>query len=674
MSIRVKCDSCFKSFAVSDEKAGKRVRCPGCKEVLTVPSDDEEPEPAPRPRKASGQKKKKAAKSQAPWLLIGIGGGVLVVAIVVGFLLMGGENKPADVAQPAPPNGAAPAMPNANAVTPAVPIVPGTPTANAPTTPSTAAPVVSAPTEVAWAVKADPLPQPIEWPESWKGKVDIFGSASDALFPTSPSPMMADVESGSELKNAQVWNLVTGQKVSAFKGKTGPMSAPERRLSPDGKYLLGKAVDKENNTKVDLWSLETSQLVRQIPADAAGMNLAFADFLPGDRIVTITTGKQGDKKASHRLRVFDLKSGEQLLQSGDDNLLEPRNADFSPGRRYLASYSRAVRGDLVIYDTQTCQLVAKKLMSGKGADSVEGVGFSPLGDKIAVAMGGYNVSRLVVLDAATGNEVQEHRYPVSFRSLAPGLLYTGPTIDWFPDGSALLLNGTTAIDLVSGRVVWTLFTTPDEYSLDNTNRRLPVPGGFLMISGKLNKAKFTLLPFDAKSLSLAQSLATDNSLEALIKPSQKVSLEVKVDKLLFGTTEETQKGLEGTYREILEAAGFEVADAQSVVFKVEYAEAAGGKFEQFGRSPIGGGAGQSVVGTKGQVKLEWATDQKVSLWKHAFEFAPRTISVKGEFTVEAARKSMFEQLQSFAFSQPLPYYLSTDKKTWLPVSVTVVRE
>jgi hypothetical protein len=35
---------------------------------------------------------------------------------------------------------------------------------------------------------------------------------------------------------------------------------------------------------------------------------------------------------------------------------------------------------------------------------------------------------------------------------------------------------------------------------------------------------------------------------------------------------------------------------------------------------------------------------------------------------------MFEQLQSFAFSQPLPYYLSTDKSTMLPVSVTVVRE
>ncbi len=320
MSIRVKCDSCSKSFAVSDEKAGKRVRCPGCKEVLTVPSDDQElePEPASRPRKASGQKKKKAAKSQAPWLLIGIGGGVLVVVIVVGFLLMGGPDKPAEVAQPAPPNGAAPAMPNAN---PATPPAPGTPTANAPATPST-------PVSVAWAAKADPVPQPIEWPESWKAKVDVFGSASEVLFPTSLSPFVMDLEAGAEVRGGQVWNLTTGQKLQTFNGKTGPLSAPERRLSPDAKYLLGKAVDKENNTKLEIWSLETSQLVRQISADDAGMNLAFADFLPGDRLITITTGKQGDKNAPHRLRVFNLSSGERL-QSHDDNLLEPRNAVFS---------------------------------------------------------------------------------------------------------------------------------------------------------------------------------------------------------------------------------------------------------------------------------------------------------------------------------------------------------
>lgn len=655
MSIRMKCDSCSKVFSVSDEKAGRRVRCPGCEAVLSVPAD-EEPASAPRPRKASGpKKKKKSAKSQGPWLFVGIGVGALALIGVVGFLLTRGPDVPV--------NGD-PAVPLANSN--------GDPSAP-PSNPAAANGAATTPAQVAWAVKADPVAPPIEWPESWNAKVDIFGTPSEALFPTSLSPLVADVEGGKEVSGCEVWNLVTGAKLSTFKGKMGPMNPADRRLSPDGKFLLGKSAEKDNFTKLDVWSLESGQFLRQIDTDAANMNLTFADFLPGDRIVTVTTGRQPDNKNVQRLRVVDFKSGNRAFDSGDDNLLDPRNAAFSHGRRYLASPSRSASGELVIYDTQTGQLVAKKSMSGQGTDSVVGVGFSPLGDKIAVALNGYNVSRLVVLDTATGNELQNHHYSASFSNLVPGILYGGPTIDWLPDDKAVLLRGTVAVDLVSGRLVWTLFTAENEYGLDNSYRRLPVPGGFLTISGKLGKAKITRLPFDPASLSLAQSLSTDNSVEALLKPGQKVSLKVTVEKLRFGTPEETQKTLEGTYREILAAAGFELADDQPVLFKVAYSEELGHKFEQFLRGPAGGGA-QSIEGTNAHVKLEWSTGTNDSLWKHAYSYAPRVVSMRGEFTAENARKSMFEKLQGVAHGQPLPYYLSTDKKTMLPAAITVVRE
>ena len=54
-----------------------------------------------------------------------------------------------------------------------------------------------------------------------------------------------------------------------MKATTGPMT--ERRLSPDGKMFLGRVVEKDKPTKVDVWSIETGQLVRQITADVAGM-------------------------------------------------------------------------------------------------------------------------------------------------------------------------------------------------------------------------------------------------------------------------------------------------------------------------------------------------------------------------------------------------------------------
>lgn len=37
MTIQFKCDSCGKALKVDDSKAGKRVKCPGCQEVITIP-------------------------------------------------------------------------------------------------------------------------------------------------------------------------------------------------------------------------------------------------------------------------------------------------------------------------------------------------------------------------------------------------------------------------------------------------------------------------------------------------------------------------------------------------------------------------------------------------------------------------------------------------------------
>jgi hypothetical protein len=117
MSISLICE-CGKKLAVKEELAGKKVRCPACESLLTVPSlsdeklarkrpaavhDDEEDEDRDqeevRPRKK--KKKKRAAKSnKLTW--IGAGVGVLLlgfccVGLVAGggwwFFLRGGPEK-----------------------------------------------------------------------------------------------------------------------------------------------------------------------------------------------------------------------------------------------------------------------------------------------------------------------------------------------------------------------------------------------------------------------------------------------------------------------------------------------------------------------------------------------------------------------------------------------------
>lgn len=146
---------------------------------------------------------------------------------------------------------------------------------------------------------------------------------------------------------------------------------------------------------------------------------------------------------------------------------------------------------------------------------------------------------------------------------------------------------------------------------------------------------------------------------------------MQIDKLRFGSPEETKKVLETMYRDMLDSAGFELADDQPLVFKVTYSEAAGAQFQQ----GFGANTGKPAVeGTKALVNLEWTSDKTVSLWKHSFEYFPRTVSARGELNAENVRKSMFEQFRGFAFGQPLPYFLSTDKTTMLPIMATIVRE
>lgn len=293
---------------------------------------------------------------------------------------------------------------------------------------------------------------------------------------------------------------------------------------------------------------------------------------------------------------------------------------------------------MVVYDLKTCQLAARQTVGRNPNDSIEAIAFSPKGDKLAIGLSVYPSTRLVLMDAANGKESQEHRYPVYYSDFVPGILYQGPPMEWLPDASALLLGGTMALDAVSGRQLWLCYTAPNEYNLDNSRRRVPVPGGFLTVGGKSGVSKITLLPLPESSSELAQSLLGNNSVEAILKPGQKVSLAVQVDKLRFGTPDETKKALETMYRNMLESAGFELTDGQPLMLTVTYTEAVGGQFNQGFGPGVGAGGGQPVEGTKALVNLEWTSDKTVSLWKHSFEYFPTTVSARSQLTPENVRE------------------------------------
>jgi hypothetical protein len=97
MAITVVCD-CGKEFKVKDELAGKKVKCPACQTVLTVPQPEEEMAegPPPKARKQpaaveededqgdeiiSRKDKKKGGKKSNTLLFVGIGCGLLLLCV-----------------------------------------------------------------------------------------------------------------------------------------------------------------------------------------------------------------------------------------------------------------------------------------------------------------------------------------------------------------------------------------------------------------------------------------------------------------------------------------------------------------------------------------------------------------------------------------------------------------
>lgn len=105
MPISLSCPSCDRGLKVKDELAGRKIRCPKCSKVITVPADEEEPvaksrlsedeDERPRPKQAVRQRdedeeeederprKKKKKKKKGPGLVRYVVGGVVLAALLV---------------------------------------------------------------------------------------------------------------------------------------------------------------------------------------------------------------------------------------------------------------------------------------------------------------------------------------------------------------------------------------------------------------------------------------------------------------------------------------------------------------------------------------------------------------------------------------------------------------
>jgi S1-C subfamily serine protease len=151
MAIQVTCDSCFYTFSVKDEHAGKKGKCPECGEAVPIPGRSSKPSgsrSAPAANSSISRRpssRKEASESnQGTLIAAGIAGGIVVVGLALFLFLRSGSSAPSNApAQPVATNNTpAPPISSPPSVPPAAPTAAGTaPLAPAAFTPPGIAPL-----------------------------------------------------------------------------------------------------------------------------------------------------------------------------------------------------------------------------------------------------------------------------------------------------------------------------------------------------------------------------------------------------------------------------------------------------------------------------------------------------------------------------------------------------
>ena len=461
MSIYVTCENpdCRKSLQVKAELAGKRVRCPGCKQPVQVPALPEPHQPTPaaaaqdkvaaleptqphpndeavsppvsppdrqRARRRHRRARREAGRPLWPFVALGAAAVVLVVCIAAGLLVL--WMMPARPARPGPgpvaavtppPTEPAPARDGKSAG----PAVPG-PKAEETPPPR---PVAGADEHAGGAggPKAEPTPLPSPAPP---GTAPNPGKAKEPDSkepgnpdapekpnpekPAGPQPPAAANPPPEPAAPATTW----GEMVHELKGHTKQVTA--LAFTPDGRRVLTGSDDRT----MRLWDLDTGQEVRRIEGGESNF-VAIALFHDGRRAASV-----GNTFGAHGLLLWDLDTGKEtkrlepkekhlygtLALSGDGKRLlagGPDNAylwDVQAARELLT-----FKPDLLVSSTvsKTPILAVESKMESRA-------GFATLDQSVALSANGRQAllgtkrdALVRVFDTTTGKHVRQFGNP-----------------------------------------------------------------------------------------------------------------------------------------------------------------------------------------------------------------------------------------------------------------------
>jgi WD40 repeat protein/phage FluMu protein Com len=666
MPIRVKCRSCSKVLAVKDTAAGKTLKCPECGEPVRVPRpkppeeeeyeeydeyDDAEYE-APQPRRhspagkssGSGGKKKSSRKSNPTPLIIGGAiGGVVVIGIIVAVLMSGGNGDgdaggdgtvaASNGADGANSSGAASSGNGSGSPVGSA----DSPTAGSSAVGVAGSSVVAAPdAPFGWPLTADASALP--WGETTR--ITSPDAVMGMTYPNAPTAAVALGFGATKvgLQGSRSINLATGEQIGSIDVVTTTIGS--RTLSPDGTTVAFIHQEGSEKHQVTVWSYATGQKIQTIDAEQPGQKVTLTS---PDRLLTFSD-QRIDGKQQRLLKLFDATTGAELKRLAFENVFDLTHCTISPGGKYLAYLIDT--SNLLIIDVGSLAVVAAAKFANSPIYRSSGVAFNSKGDRIACGFVKDSLTRIEVVDFATGKPSAGGEFigDVGYSPIT-GAIYLGTSLEWIPGDTGWCVSGSCIVDAKSGKAVWFI----DSTAQNGSQRRRPAPDGLLVPAGSLIDRQLTLIPVPWSSIR-SSIAAADNDTSALLRKGSSVSVLVEVGALSHGDATQTTAALKESLTKRLVAEGLTVADGSAITVYAHYSEKAGHMAQNMlDRN-------QQVQTTNSLIKLEWRGSGGTPLRTLDLTVNPHLVRVK-EFSAAAYRDAVFEKAIKQIDSCQFPYYI-----------------
>lgn len=463
----------------------------------------------------------------------------------------------------------------------------------------------------------------------------------DVLFPTSRTPWAAVGGSDSKENTRELWDLRSREKVATLQMPRDLSDERLMALSPNGKLFAG-AVRSET---VEVFSFETEQQVSRFLVK----RLEFLDFAGSNQLVTYSRDGNGV------IESWDPATGKKTGTMPERDVAIP-TLSVTPGGHFLA-YTVGDKLQVVEVDGMKIAGMLPLPRAASGTFVGKGLRFNHDGTKVAVMLAAAFDYRLFIFDVASGEMQKEVTFggnpEVTFRASN----YKGPSLEWFPDGHAVLVAGKVVVDLKIGRPVWVL---GDAATWFENPRKLPVgPSHILTAAGRSRGKSLSTEKYPREKVE-----SSWNDEKAPVRPGRTVAVQVNATDIRFAQASTIADELRLVLADRLKADGFEVADEADVTLVFQYQEAPGEMMSEmsrglpFRREPTG----KQVRGTKVTGTLTWQGAGKKSLWTGPFDYDPRLVTIREkEPTEQNLREAVYRLVKYTLGGTHLPYLVPSEK-------------